>query len=377
MTEAEIPNQPFTEADNLEQRIEELLIQKRDTILSRKEELQNPNELSSFSEGKCNLEDKIANRYIMVFRTRGCTWACEKGGCTMCGFLSESTKGKDVIAEQLITQFRSQYEKIDRNKYPVFHLFSGGSLLNDKEFSPVARKEILNILAQNPSIKKIFIESRVEDITEKKLAEIKETVGDKKLEIGIGLEAVSPEVRKLCVHKGTDLERFKKAVNLVKNFQIDPIAYVLIKTPFLTEKEGIEEAIQTVRYAFDQGVKGVSLEPLYILKNSLVDDLFKEGRCRPTWLWSVIEVIKQTHNLGALRLGMFEQLNIDSERAPSNCDKCTREGYIKISQYDQEQDPSVFNDFNCQCKTQWADELQKPAPPLQERVKKYLDQTGV
>jgi len=70
------------------------------------------------------------------------------------------------------------------------------------------------------------------------------------------------------------------------------LAYVNQKPPFLTEKEAINDAIETSVFAFNNGVDTVSIEPTSLQAHSLVDYLYQMGSYRVPWLWSVIEVVR-------------------------------------------------------------------------------------
>ncbi|RKX76096.1 MAG: hypothetical protein DRP87_12810 [Spirochaetes bacterium] len=56
----------------------------------------------------------------------------------------------------------------------------------------------------------------------------------------------------------------EEAVNLIEEYGFQSLAYILIKPPFLSEQEAIEEAIDTVKIAFELGFDAVSIEPLSV-----------------------------------------------------------------------------------------------------------------
>jgi len=49
------------------------------------------------------LDGKIVDAYVIIFRTRGCSWAL-KSGCSMCGYFNDSMWEK-ISDKDLLKQF--------------------------------------------------------------------------------------------------------------------------------------------------------------------------------------------------------------------------------------------------------------------------------
>ena len=128
------------------------------------------------------LEDKIVDTFVIIFRTRGCKWS-QKSGCTMCGYHNDSLWNY-VSEEDLLKQFETAMKKYNGENF--VKIFNSGSFLDDSEFTPHVRFEILRRLAKNAD--KISIESRPEYVTDDKLLDLKEAVQSNTLEVGLGLE---------------------------------------------------------------------------------------------------------------------------------------------------------------------------------------------
>ena len=65
-------------------------------------------------------------------------------------------------------------------------------------------------------------------------------------------------------------------------------------------KTSIKEAINTAKYAFSVGSDEVAFESAFIQEGTCMEKMYRENKFKPPWLWSVIEVIKQTHDLGSI-----------------------------------------------------------------------------
>ena len=327
------------------------------------------------------LNGESTGRVIIELRASGCEWALKSGGCTMCGETVEATRSKEVSSYSYIKQISRVIEEHDFKGYPVVCIYNSGSFLNDRELPPRVRRGILEILSENADIKKIIIETRPEFITKEKVVEIRNIAKDKIVELGVGLESINDEIRKHCINKGFTLKEFEKSVIKVKGI-LELLVYVLIKPPFLTEKEGIEDAIQSAKYALNFGAKAVSFEPCSMQKYTLVELLCKYKLWRLPWLWSVIEVAKATNpiaqNVDAeMRLGGYEFLprplltayNGINYKPCKNCNDIIKKA---IREYNKTNDISQFDTLSCSCKEDWRKELHKKSPPLQERIDETL-----
>jgi hypothetical protein len=118
---------------------------------------------------------------------------------------------------------------------------------------------MLKKISSNPYIKMLVLETRPEFVTEEKIKEISNLIPDKHVGISIGLEIKDDFYRTICINKGFTLNQFEHAANIIKKY-LNLRSYVLLKPPFLTEKESIYQAIETINYAFDIGCTTVSLE---------------------------------------------------------------------------------------------------------------------
>jgi radical SAM enzyme (TIGR01210 family) len=128
------------------------------------------------------LSGKVVDAYVIILRTRGCSWALASG-CTMCGYFNDS-----MFSDVSETDLRSQFQKAMQNykDEKIVKLFTSGSYLDPYEISVPVQNEIISILTDRAE--KISVESRPEYITDKRLTAIRKIVASKEFEIGIGLE---------------------------------------------------------------------------------------------------------------------------------------------------------------------------------------------
>lgn len=303
-------------------------------------------------------EKKNVSRLVLFLPAKGCEWAIKTGGCTMCAFGKKAAEiGKKFSGNDLYRLFEIAYQLTKEDQPLILTIYNGGSFLNDREIPEKIQLKICQGIKNHPSIIKIFVESRVEFITEEKIKKILNALGRKKLILGIGLEAVDDKVRNVFIKKGLEKKDYEKAVKLLKENGVRVFTYVLLKPIFLTEKEAIEEAINTIEYAFQVGTDEVGLETAFIQEGTEMTKLFYENKYKPPWLWSIIEVIKRTHNLGPIHLGGFND-EPPPIALPSNCPHCSHIVRNVLQKYRENPDINLFNRLECDCYQRWREEIE-------------------
>lgn len=324
--------------------------------------------LASTDEREEYFEGQNCRRFVMYLMSNGCEWALKNGnGCTMCGHLAKQTRDEHMISsENYVLQFQSEFNKVDFKAYPILNLYNNGSLLNDNELPVEARRRIFHIINENPDIKLLVIETRPEFVTEEKMIEIKKILPNKRVEVAIGLEVFEDEYRYMCLNKGFSRSQFEKAASIVtKHLYLR--TYIMLKPPFLTESESIHEAIKSVEYAFSVGACTVSLETCTVQDYTLVNYLYSHNYYSTAWLWSIIEVVKKSANLGKLLIGMFE-FYPSADKVPFNCKKCSDEVMKSIIEYNRTLNIESFKGVTCDCKEEWKSALNRKEGNIKERV---------
>ena len=70
--------------------------------------------VNSWSEKEI-LNNKIVDTYVIILRTRGCSWA-HVSGCSMCGYFNDSI-WSDVSDNELLMQFERAMTKYKDEKF--------------------------------------------------------------------------------------------------------------------------------------------------------------------------------------------------------------------------------------------------------------------
>jgi len=309
-----------------------------------------------------SIERKPIHRWILLFPGSGCSWAkSEHGGCFMCGFKSridEITKDIRLSPRELIEIYKAAKSMAAEETPENLTIYNGGSFLNNNEIPLEVQLEICEDVSSIPSIKTLFVESRPEFVTEEKISLLVSKSGSKKLKVGLGLECVSDDIREKCVNKGLLKKDYEKAVKHLRNNGAEVLTYVFIKPLYITEREAISEAIRTTNYAFQVGSNEVTLEAALVQKGTKMEEVYRKGNFRPPWLWSVIEVLKATYQLGTVNVGDFTD-EPPPIAIPYNCEKCSSKIESLFQQYKENHDVGVFDNIDCDCKSSWGESLNK------------------
>jgi len=296
------------------------------------------------------LDNKVVDAFVIIFRTKGCSWAL-KSGCTMCGYFNDSM-WKNVSGRDLLKQFDTAMQSYNGERF--VKIFTSGSFLDDNEVQPQVRMEILQRLAGHAD--KISVESRPEYITDEKLKNTNDVIKSKIFEISMGLETANDFVREHVINKGFTFKDYQKAADSVKKNKCELKTYVLVKPPFLTEKESIGDSIDTVD-KIKTITDTVSFNPTNVQRNTLVEYLWKRKQYRPAWLWSVVEILKTSKKIaGNVRI-KCDIAGGGSIRGTHNCKECDHEILNAIAMFSLSQDIHVFDELDCRCREKWLDQL--------------------
>ncbi len=112
------------------------------------------------------------------------------------------------------------------------------------------------------------------------------------LEIALGLETSHPPTL-AKLNKQLTVKDFARACELLLKSQIRIRTFILLKPPWTTEEQGIERAIESVRFAFDCGVNCCALIPVRS-GNGIMDQLGESGVFAPPRLSSLEAVMRET-----------------------------------------------------------------------------------
>lgn len=284
----------------------------------------------------------VSNCLTIILRSKGCHW----NKCLMCGYSQDADSS--VASKNLQNQFDYALGKFDE-EFDIVKIFTSGSFFDEREIPEDIREYIYQKVADN-GVKKLSVESRPEFITSDKL------IGyDVVPEVGIGLETSNDFIREHSINKGFTFEDFRKAASLLKEENAMVKVYLLLKPPFLSEREAIND---TVKSALDvrNYADVVSINATNIPSKTYIEVLWKKGMYRPPWLWSMMEAVKKVREEGIEVIG--DPVAGGKERGPHNCGKCDGQVAKAIRDFSLTQNVEDFKGVSCDCIYLWRKALE-------------------
>lgn len=296
-------------------------------------------------------------RIVVFLRGSGCSRIKNSGGCTFCGFYNATNKGIKIEDRDYINQMKTTINNWDKTISKIC-IYNDGSLLCNEEISFKTFLKILELIDKIDEITHITIEAKIEDITENKLKAIR-SVTSKNLEIAVGFESANKIVRDICINKSFDNDVFERVINMSEKYAVDIIPLLMLKPPFLTEKEAAEDFINSLVYLDNYGVKRIDIELPTVELDTLTFELWSIGEYKPANLWTLVYILREKERL-SLKVPLYispMEYSVDSYDKSFSCNKCFNDFVNSISRYNELQDSKVFDGIHCECHQRWKKEF--------------------
>jgi radical SAM enzyme (TIGR01210 family) len=265
----------------------------------------------------------------------------------MCGYWQE---GAAVTQANVLTQLATALRKSPSEEF-MLKIFTSGSFFDEREIARETRASIAAMLKGTPGLKKLIVETRPEFVTLEKLRELQVT---EHLELAIGLETANDFIRSRYIKKGFSFDEYRAAANMARACGATVKTYLLLKPPFLSEKEAIEDVIASAELAAPYS-SAISLNLCTIQKDTPLEELWRHGYYRPPWLWSAVAAIRAIKSRGIIVLS--DPVGAGALRGPHNCGACDAAISHAIRTFNVTQDPGVLERLEtlaCACSEVWA-----------------------
>ncbi len=283
--------------------------------------------------------------FVLILRTRGCYWADVKG-CSMCGY-AKDTLGRSATPEELGRQLEAALQVYHGE--PYVKIYTSGSFLDDREVDPDSRQRLVE--AFSGRARRLLFETLPEFATAEALNPLRKAFSGE-IEVALGLESTQPEVLLRYVNKNSPPEAYLDAADRVHGLGLRAKGYLLLKPPYLTERESIDDVVTSVRVAaphFD----ALSVNPVHLQNGTVVEWLFHRGRYRPPWLWSLSEAMQRSAaHRGTTRLVTFPTAG-GLARGPHNCGVCDRAFLSALEEASLSQRFEGLAALACACGNEW------------------------
>ncbi len=276
-----------------------------------------------------------------------CHWAA-RAGCYMCGYSGMEKRSPALTGSGgAIKILERALDELGEVEY--LKIFNSGSFFDERQISAETRREIYELVSSR-GVLRLQVESRPEFVTSEKLEEASELLAAE-LEVGIGLESASDYVREVFINKGFSFADFSEAVERCRRRGVRVKAYILVKPPFMSEAEAVEDAVESGLAAARAGATRLSYNPVCIHRGTLVERMFLRGEYSPPWLWSVVEVLRRVKRRLSLPV-VCHPTGSGGRRTPRNCRRCTSQVASAIREFSATQELEVL-ELSCECRERW------------------------
>jgi radical SAM enzyme (TIGR01210 family) len=286
----------------------------------------------------------------IIFKTSGCWWG-KAGGCTMCGYVYDSAQTPPA-ADDLLAQLKKAMKKAAPFEKFMVKIFTSGSFLDTNEIPLEVRHKILSELDKDERIVKVLAETRPEFVTGENVRDCTGILRNTAFEVAMGLETSSDLIRKRSINKGFTFRQFIDAATAARTNGATVKSYLMLKPPFLSENEALEDIVKTVRDAATYS-DTFSINLCNVQRGTFVEYLWERRQYRPPWLWSIVEILKRTKAEFPDMVITSDPVGAGSKRGPRNCRECSHAVADAIRLFSLTQDISCLEKLSCDCKVLW------------------------
>jgi len=298
--------------------------------------------------GKDRYDGQVLDTLTIIFRSGGCSW----NRCRMCGYRHERYPDlpSDELADRLIRQVRWVKENFRDEDYQVLKIFTSGSFFDPDEVPPAARRAVAEAFRG----KMVIAETRPEYVERLALEEFREEIdtGDwaRALTVAVGLETTNDAIREKSIDKGFTYADFLGAAGIAHEAGAGVKAYLLMKPPFLTEREARDDMVRSIRDVASVA-DSISMNLCTVQSRTEVERLWKQHAYRPPYLWSVLDVL-----IGSPVHVLCDPVGGGQTRGPHNCGSCDGPIVKGIGDYSLTEDTGLLRalaETECGCKEEW------------------------
>jgi|TARA_B100001750_G_scaffold79674_1_gene63308 radical SAM enzyme (TIGR01210 family) len=289
----------------------------------------------------------------VIFRTRGCVWWW-KSGCTFCGYFNDVRD--DVTADDLFAQWEEAKRRLDDFEgCSMVKVYTSGTFFEDRENPPEWQDAILKETHERGL--HLVIEAQAQMCTPEKIAWVAERHPG--CTVAIGLEAYDDTVLRFHVNKGFSTKQWHRSVEMLKDNDLRVKTYLIFKPPFMSEGDALRLTTKWVTEVAPHS-DDISVNPMNIQRRTVVDRLYRNREYRPPWLWSLVDMLENTHSdtAGAGVRMIVHPTAGGKLRGAHNCGKCDGDVVAAIERYSVSADLREFEDLDCDCKVVWSVEIE-------------------
>ena len=184
--------------------------------------------------------------------------------------------------DKLEAQFDAQLDTAG-DALETLILCTNGSFLDDMNVPVEAQRSLLR-RAQQSVASTVIIETHLDTLSQEKLRMVRTLIPEKPVILELGLESANPFVQKNCYLKEVPLDLLEKTMASAEKIGFAFQLNVILGAPFLSKKEQMDDAEQTIRWALSHRAMS-ALFPMNIKPYTLLRYAYRHGLYTPISHW--------------------------------------------------------------------------------------------
>ena len=216
-----------------------------------------------FVEEECSHTGEVVSVLTIFLTNRECPWRC-----LMCD-LWKNTIVETVAPGVIPAQIDHALER-ERPPSQQLKLYNSGSFFDHRAIPKEDHAEIARRLRP---FSRVILECHPK-LVGAEVLRFRDLLGTE-LEIAMGLETADPDTL-ARLNKGMTLDDFANATQFLRNNSIGVRAFILLKPPWTSERDGVQWAKRSIDFAFDVGVNVACVIPTRA-SNGALDALAARG----------------------------------------------------------------------------------------------------
>lgn len=236
------------------------------------------------------LKDKFGERTLKICVDGGFTCpnrdgTISKNGCIFC---SERGSGDHICSDRSITAQVEQYFKSYRSERANKFIVYFQNFTNTYDSVENLKKKYDSALIDD-RIVGLEIATRPDCINEDVCKLLSSYTDKYYVCVELGLQT-SNETTAKFINRGYENKVFTEAVNMLKRHGIDVVVHIMIGLP----GEIIDDLDKTIKFVNRHSINGIKIHNVYVVKNTILADLYQKGLYKPMELEEYLESLVYT-----------------------------------------------------------------------------------
>ena len=193
------------------------------------------------------------------------------GGCIFCGERGSGENTKRIDISQQVRNHLNSYKGERAGKFIAY--FQNFSNTYDKVEN---LKEKYDSALIDERIVALAVATRPDCIDEDVAKLLKQYSQKYYVYVELGLQTANEKVAQKF-NRGYSNDEFVRAVKLLNEYGIDVVTHIMVGLPYEEEND----VLDTVKLINSLNIMGVKIHSTYIIKNTILEKLYKEGKYQP------------------------------------------------------------------------------------------------